>query len=114
MSKRADKRIYFDPPINSVVMTNDRSTEVLISDISCTGLGFRSKVQFKKGDKLLIDLQLGDNLELQHTIKATVRHEYGIKENGLYAYGVKFFRIASWYERNLIHCFVYSEKTNDS
>jgi len=71
-------------------------------------------VQFKKGDKLLIDLQLGDNLELQHTIKATVRHEYGIKENGLYAYGVKFFRIASWYERNLIHCFVYSEKTNDS
>ena len=110
LSRRADKRICFEPPIIAVTRTKDQiTTDVVLIDISCSGLRFYSKEQYKKGTKLIFELKSSDNVELPGTIKATVKNEYGNTEDGRYIYGTKFYRIAYWYERNRIHAFVYSE-----
>ena len=109
MSKRADKRICLEPPINAVTIAKDQITDVLITDISCSGVRFCSKEQWKKGSKLLFELQNDDYTELPGKIKAKVKNEYGSTEDGRFIYGAKFYRLSYWYERSRIHAFVYSE-----
>ena len=114
MIARSDKRLYFKPSIHAVIKNEEKSTDVLLINISRTGLGFQSEGQYKKGDKLLFELKSDDNNLLPKRIKAKVINEYGSTEDGRYEYGVKFFRIAYWYEKNCIHTYVYSEMTEES
>ena len=109
MSKRADKRICLDPPMNAVVRTKDQIIDVLITDISCSGVRFCSKEQWKRGNKLLFELPGDYNAELPGKIKAKVKNEYGDAENGRHIYSAKFYRLSYWYERNRIHAFIYVE-----
>ena len=109
LSRRADKRICFEPPVKAVIRTKDQVVDVLIADISCSGLRFYSKERWVKGKRLLFELINDDNIELPGKIKAKVNNDYGQAENGQYVYSVKFYRLSYWYERNRIHAFVYSE-----
>ena len=108
MPGRADKRVYFRPPIGAVIKNKTVSDDVFITDISRSGLRFNSKEQYKDGDRFLIEINKDDKNDLPHSIKATVINKYGNVQDGRYAYGVRFNRIAYWYERNRIHDFVYS------
>jgi len=110
LSRRADKRICFEPPINAVMRTNDQVADVVLTDISCSGLRFFSKEQYKKDTKVLFEIQGSDKVKLPDKIKAKIKNEYGNTEDGQYIYGAKFFRVSYWYERNRIHAFVYSER----
>ena len=114
MPGRGDKRIYFRPPINAAIKSKEQSDDVVITDISRSGLRFNSKAQYKEGDRLHFELQSDDMRDLPHSIKATVVNKYGNVQDGKFAYGVRFHRIAYWYERNRIHDFVYSRKDSDS
>jgi len=108
--KRSDKRII-EPQINSIVKDKVESHDVHILDLSRKGLRFRSGDQYKKGDKLKFDLQSIDGSSaLSLSIKAKIINEYGSKEDGMFEYGVKFFRLLYWYEMNCIHNYVYSQK----
>ena len=109
MPGRADKRVYFRPPISAVIKGKEQSDEVVITDISRSGLRFNSNEQYKEGDRFLIEIHKDDKNDLPHHIKAIVINKYGNVQDGRYAYGVRFNRIAYWYERNRIHDFVYSQ-----
>jgi len=110
LSRRADKRISFEPPINAVIKAKDQIVDAVLTDISRSGLRFHSKEQYKKGNKVLFEIQSDDKVDLPGKIKATIRNEYGNTEDGRYIYGVRFFRVSYWYERNRIHAYVYSER----
>ena len=112
LSRRADKRICFEPPINAVMRTNDQIADVVLTDISCSGLRFFSKEQYKKDTKVLFEIQGSDKVKLPDKIKAKIKNEYGNTEDGRYIHGAKFFRVSYWYERNRIHAFVYSGHKN--
>ena len=114
MTVRGDKRLYFDPSITGAIRTRDKTVEVHLTNISSSGLAFQTEEQFKKGDKLLLELKSDSNYLLPQKIKAKIINEYGDKENGCYEYGVRFLRISYWYEKNCIHNFVYSEKTDEA
>ena len=112
LSRRADKRICFEPPINALIRTKDQTANAVLTDISCSGLRFYSKEQYKKGKKVLFEIQGDDKVKLPGKIKATIKNEYGTTEDNQYIYGAKFFHISYWYERNRIHAFVYSGHKN--
>ena len=106
--KRSDKRIV-EPQISSVIKTKVDCHDVHIIDLSRQGLRFKSTDQYKKGDRLKFELQsVDDNATLSLTIRARVINDYGKKEDGLYEYGVKFFRLLYLYEMNCIHNYIYS------
>lgn len=109
MSKRADRRIDFKPPKNAVIKTKTRQTDVLLTDISCSGLRFLTKDQFEKGEKVSLELLNDDEMDFLNNLKAKIKNEYGKSEDGSNIYGVKFFRISCWYERTNIHTYIYSE-----
>jgi len=109
MSRRANKRICFTTPVNAVIRTKDQCFNVLITDISSSGLGFHSKEYIIKGKKVLFELQIDENMELPRKIMAKLKNKYGNTENGHHIYGARFYRMSYWYERNRIHAFIYSE-----
>jgi hypothetical protein len=45
---------------------------------------------------------------LSLNIKARVINDYGRNSEGMYEYGVRFFRLLYWYEINSIHNYIYS------
>jgi len=106
--RRSDKRII-DPRIVSIIKDRVDCYDVNILDISRKGLRFRSKDQYNKGDKLKFELQSTDDTStLSLSIRAKVINDYGISSDGMYEYGVKFFRLLYWYEINCIHNYIYS------
>ena len=109
LSRRANKRICFTTPVNAVIRTKDQCFNVLITDISSSGLGFHSKEYIIKGKKVLFELQIDENMELPRKIMAKLKNKYGNTENGHHIYGARFYRMSYWYERNRIHAFIYSE-----
>ena len=114
LSRRADKRICFEPPINALIKAKDHIADAVLTDISCSGLRFYSKEQYTKGKKVLFEIQSDKKVELPGKIKAKIKNEYGTTEDGKYIYGAKFFRISYWYERNRIHAYVYSENKKET
>jgi len=110
MSKRADRRLFFESPMNAVIKIKDKCDDALITNLSCTGLCFDSKEQYKKGDKVTIELQVGDTTDLPRSIKAKILNEYKKTEDDKHSYGVRFFRLSYWYERNRIHSYIYAKK----
>jgi len=113
MTVRSDKRLCFRPSIQAVIRNGDRTDNVVLTNISRTGLGFQTEELYYKGDKLLIELKRDEKNLLPRKIKAKVINEYGVTENGWKEYGVRFFRISYWYEKNCIHSYVYSEQSED-
>jgi len=113
MTVRSDKRLYFKPSIAAEIRCGDRIDNVTLTNISRTGLGFQTEELYHKGDKLLIKLKRDEKNLLPRRIKAKVINEYGVTENGLNEYGVRFFRISYWYEKNCIHNYVYKEQTEE-
>jgi len=110
--KRSDKRIT-EPKIESVIRDKAKSYDVQVLDLSRKGLRFRSKDQHIKGDKLKFELRSIDDLAaLSLSIKARLINDYGRNADGMYEYGVKFFRIPYWYEINCIHNYIYSHAKN--
>jgi len=111
--KRSDKRII-EPQINSVIRDKVNCHDVQIIDLSRKGLRFRSKDQYKSGDKLKFELQsVDDSSTLSLSIRAKVINSYGIDADDMYEYGVKFFRLLYWYEMNCIHNYIYSRGKPD-
>ena len=107
--KRFDKRII-EPQINSVIKDRVDSHDVHILDLSRKGLRFRSGNRYKQGDKLKFEMQsIDDSSALSLSIKAKIINEYGSKTDGMFEYGVKFFRMLFWYEMNCIHNYIYSQ-----
>jgi len=113
MTVRSDKRLYFKPSIPAVIKSGDRTDNVVLTNISRTGLGFQTDELYYKGDKLLIELKRDEKNLLPRRIKARVINEYGLTEYGRKEYGVRFFRISYWYEKNCIHTYVYSLQTEE-
>jgi hypothetical protein len=109
MSKRADRRIDFHPPVCAVIKTVDRVYNALLTDISSSGLRFQSREHFKKGEKIIFEPKNDEHIDLPASIKAIVKNEYGKTEHDHYVYGAKIPRLSHWYERNRIHTFIYSE-----
>ena len=106
--KRSDKRII-DPQIDSVIKGKIECYDVRIVDLSRKGLRFRSRDQYKKGDKLKFEMQSTDDKSiLSLTIKAKIINDYGRNAEGLYEYGARFYRLPYWYEMNCIHNYIYS------
>ena len=114
MPVRADKRLYFNPSITAVIRSGEKTTEIFLTDICRSGLRFKTEELYKKGDKLLFELKSDANNLLPGKIKAKVINEYGNTEDGRNQYGVRFFRISYWYEKNCIHNYVYSEQNEES
>ena len=108
MSRRADKRIFLNPPVAAVINTGDRQIDAIITDICSSGLGFQTTEQFKKGSIVIFELNNDENVDLPDKIKTKIKNEYENTENH-YVYGAKIPRISHWYERNRIHNFVYAE-----
>ena len=108
MARRTDKRLS-DPPVMSQISHNkERFLDVDIINLSRKGLRFRSASQYSIGEKLRFELSSTDkNASLSLSIRAKVINDYGSKGNGLYEYGVRFFRLLYWYEMNCIHDYVY-------
>jgi len=110
--KRSDKRIV-EPQINSTVKNKNECHDVQIIDLSRKGLRFRSCNQYRKGDRLKFELQsVDDNSSLALSIRAKVINEYGSKTDGMFEYGVSFFRLLYWYEMNCIHNYIYSQENS--
>jgi len=108
MSRRADKRLFFNLPVNAVINTGDRLIDAIITDISSSGLGFQTIEQLKTGSKIIFELNNDENVDLPDKIRAKIKNEYERTENH-HLYGAKILRLSHWYERNLIHTFVYRE-----
>jgi hypothetical protein len=110
--KRSDKRII-EPQINSVIKDRIECHDAQILDLSRMGLRFRSKDQFKKGDNLKFEMQsINGDPALSLKIGAKVINVYESKTDGMFEYGVRFFRLLYWYEMNCIHNYVHSTGKN--
>jgi hypothetical protein len=110
--KRSDKRVV-EPQINSVIKNKVECHDAQILDLSRKGLRFRSKDQFKKGDNIKFEMQsLDGDPTLSLKIGAKVINVYGSNTDGMFEYGVRFFRLLYWYEMNCIHNYVYSAGKN--
>ena len=106
--KRSDKRIK-EPQITSIIRDKAEAHDIHVLDLSRKGLRFSTKDQHEKGEKLKFELQGIDvKSALSLNIKAKVINDYGRNKEGLYEYGVKFFRLQYWYEINCIHNYIYS------
>ena len=114
MTVRSDKRLYFKPPIKAVLRVGEKTSEVFLTDISRSGLGFQTEELYKKGDKLLFELERDEKNLLPQKIKAAVVNEYRKVEDDRNAYGVRFFRVSYWYEKNRIHNYVYSQQSEET
>jgi len=111
--RRSDKRII-DPQISSVIKNKVDCLDACIIDLSRKGLRFKSKDQYKKGDKLKFELQsVDDSSALSLSIGAKVVNDYGASADGMYEYGVRFSRLLYWYEMNCIHNYIYSREKCD-
>jgi len=126
---RADKRCYFNPPLNILMTADKTEQQVGMTDLSRTGLGFESKTQHAKGDRLKFYLRIeqGERLlyydltdkthekpllryakeRLSDTVEAKVIAVSGPDKNGVYKYGVKFYTLTYWYIKNYVHTFIY-------
>ena len=115
MHRRADKRLE-DPHVNSTAQAKEEEIAVDIINLSRRGLRFRSTCKHSIGDKIRFCINSNDKMaDLSLSIKAKVVNDYtdltddkpaGAPE-GVYDYGVKFYRMLFWYEMNCIHDYVY-------
>ena len=107
MARRSDLRIS-DPHVSSKISSKERRLDVQIVNLSRRGLRFKSNTVYKLGDKLRFELNSSDeNSNLSLSIRAKIINDYGSKDEGVYDYGVRFFRLLYWYEMNCIHDYVY-------
>ncbi|MCL2152870.1 MAG: PilZ domain-containing protein [Oscillospiraceae bacterium] len=110
--KRSDRRVV-EPQVSAVIKDKIECRDAQILDLSRKGLRFRSKEQYKKGDKLKFEMQsANDDPALSLSIGARVINVYGSETDGMFEYGVRFFRLLYWYEMNCIHNYVYSTIKN--
>ena len=110
MARRADKRLS-DPQITSKIKHKKENLDVDVINPSRRGLRFKSGTEYKVGEKLKFELSSSDEVSnLSLNIKAKVVNDYGNKVDGVYEYGVRFYRLLYWYEMNCIHDYVYQRE----
>ena len=113
ISKRAHKRMY-DPAISATLKSREQSYDVSIIEISRSGLRFVSENLYRRGDKLRFDISDSD-LDLSITIRAKVINKYKSEKEGMFDYGVRFYRVFYWYEKKCIdELLVYSSKNRNN
>ena len=115
MARRSDKRLT-NPSVVSKIQKKELSLDAAIVNLSRRGLRFKSSTEYKKGEKIMFELNSNDQTSnLSLTIKAKIVNDYGPNRDGVHEYGVKFSRTLYWYEMNCIHNYVYQcEKAREA
>jgi len=110
ISKRADTRLAH-PELSVNVRIDETNHEVDIKNISSRGVRFSTETEFKKGDKLWLDIRSNnEKTPLSVSIKGRVVNDYGTGDDNKNNYGVHFNRLRFSDEIESIHRYVYSIK----
>jgi hypothetical protein len=89
-----DSRYLVDDPDREQVYVSDSDyTDCVLRDLSTAGVGFHSTgAELEVGDRLLLDLRLGERLRASIRVTGEVRHA-AADEDGVVSAGVEFVEV---------------------
>jgi len=112
ISKRAATRLS-EPNISATVrhkkQKHEQEQDVVLMNISSIGLRFKSFDGYKIGEKLWFDIRSNEEKPLLSlSIRGKIVNYYGVGDDNLHNYGVRFYRFRFMNEIERINYYVHT------